>query len=1390
VFALDTASAVTQIGKYQVLGKLGEGGMGTVYRGMDSAIGREVAIKTLKEATEELRQRFKQEASSGVLNHPNIVTVYDFGEQNGNPYIVMEFISGDSLENLLKAGHQFTIIEKLEIIRQLCVGLGYAHQKGVIHRDVKPANIMVQTDGNIKIVDFGIARLGETRGHTQTGLVIGTLDYISPERLLGKPADGRADVWSAGVILYRLLTGRLPFLFPEGDSAALHRVIREPHEPLSNFLTDYPPALDNLIDTALAKSPSDRYETAEDMATDIEAINEGLKRDHVTQALGNVQALITQEQWTSAHPLLLELQRISPKNTEVKQLLRSVQDKLKRQQKTVQLREFLSGAEEAVLSQRYADAIEIYNRALDIDPGNPELLEKIEHVRQLKEKTDKVKMLLEQSREARKRNDLPSANQLIERALQLDERNTDLRNERARILQAAEKAEKERKLRQCIETAKNQLAARQYAEAVQSLRSALEIDPTDAETQRLFQEAVEREEEHRRRKIIGQIVAEISESNASEDFARALTLIQRAQERLPGEAVLLQLKADAEAGYREQTAKKLIEQTTLQVYNLFQSDPQEALAIVQKALLQMPGETQLLGLQAKVTEQIKKGNAQEQKSASLKRAQAAMDARQFEQAVQILQNAAIVCGEDPEIASLLAFAQKQKRSVELSQAVDNATREARALMEDGDFERAIARLQPVASETRDTSIEQLLSQANSSLAELARQAEALVNRAKATSESVGGLEEAIQMLQKQLQATPKIASAKELLTTLLAKREQQQETGKKIRAAREAARRKDFSSALKDLHTVQLAYGESAELTVAIQEVEAERSSYAQDIVGQSIKSAQAALLNGNSPAAIEALKSATPWMEFTDDKTQADWQRIGQSVKKDREQTGTTATRGAVFDEQLSEIEKAKPKKFPVALVAVAAVALLAIAATFVWKVIFPQSHTTPESKIRIKITNPQLPPGATVKIDDGAPQAIPASGELTLTVQQGSRHILVSASGYDEFRDTVSAEPGLATEPVLMTSIPVGVETGTFSPSPQPDLLKVRVYVNGELKGEKQAGQEIRLPVNTYRVKYAWPGYLESKEHQVVIAKGVNFPDSFILVEAPKTPTTGQLTIQSTANAQVSVDGTGVGSIEPSGSLTIASVPQGSRQIHVAPPANSNLLASDKTVDVVAGKDNTVTVSLKEAPKIPPATIASFTVDPPNGIKQGDAAILSWKVTDATSISIDPNVDTGGQFLGSRSVKPSKNQTYTLTAIGKDGQPVTERVNVTVNVASTPPPPPPPPPPGLPDPATLVSALGPYKDVFKQASDKKKGDCEAVFKSALQGMLREFAGSCDGTKSFDASAQPSCKVGGLPESPTLTCTQAVILHPMQGKPTSTSDKRTFHFTKGPGDSWQLSAR
>lgn len=766
---MNTGSPVTQIGKYQVLGILGVGGMGVVYRGMDNSVGREVAIKTLTEATEELRQRFQLEARSGVLNHPNIVTVYDFGEQDGNPYIVMEYVQGDSLENLLRAGRQFTMIEKLEMVRQACLGLGYAHSKGVVHRDIKPANLMIQPDGNVKIVDFGVARLQSQSGHTQTGMVIGTFHYISPERLLGKTADGRADIWSLGCILYLLLMGRLPF--PGDDPATLHRVIREPHDPLSTILSGYPPALDHVIDRALAKDPEERYETAEEMAADLEGINDDLKREHIGEVLASVKPMIEKEQWTSVRPVLLDLQRLNPQNTEVKRMLREVQEKFSRQQKVVQLRQLLSDAEEAVLTQRYAEALEFYKQADALDRGNAELAQKIEHVRGLKEKADKVASLLEQAREARRRSDFGAAGALIDKALQLDERNTDLRNERARIVQESERTNRERARREFSDAARNQLAARQYTDAIKSLRSALEIDPTDSETQQLYQGAVERQEEQRRRKIIDQIAAEISESIADEDYERALALIQRAMEKLPGEAVLMQLKVDAESKQRERAAMKLVEKTSFEVYNLFLTSPQEALVIVQQALEQVPGEPRLIALQEKVLEQLRKASTEELKTQSLKQAQAAIDAKQFDQAAQILETAAIGHADDPDIASLLKYAQEQQRKAELSRAVATATKEALPLIAANDFEAAIALLQPVASQTGDASIEQLLRQATAGLTEYNRRVDAVLSRAQALSAT--STEQATQLLSSQPQDIQRNARVQELRVRLDATREQE-----------------------------------------------------------------------------------------------------------------------------------------------------------------------------------------------------------------------------------------------------------------------------------------------------------------------------------------------------------------------------------------------------------------------------------------------------------------------------------------------------------------------------------------------------------------------------------------------------------------------------------------
>ena len=206
---------MNQIGRYEILNELGRGAMGVVYRARDTKIGREVAIKTIKLAeqadeseTERLRERlFREAQSAGRLSHPGIVTIYDVAEESGLAYITMEFVDGETLQAMMDSGRAEEPEFIADILRQTAAALDYAHSKEIVHRDVKPANIMVTPDGTVKITDFGIARISSSK-LTQTGTVMGTPSYMSPEQVRGDPISGASDQFSLGVITYELLTDR------------------------------------------------------------------------------------------------------------------------------------------------------------------------------------------------------------------------------------------------------------------------------------------------------------------------------------------------------------------------------------------------------------------------------------------------------------------------------------------------------------------------------------------------------------------------------------------------------------------------------------------------------------------------------------------------------------------------------------------------------------------------------------------------------------------------------------------------------------------------------------------------------------------------------------------------------------------------------------------------------------------------------------------------------------------------------------------------------------------------------------------------------------------------------------------------------------------------------
>ena len=268
-----------KIGRYEILEELGHGAMGTVYRAKDPAMDRVVAVKTIislvlaSEQGSDFRERFYREArAAGALTHPGIVPVFDVGEHEGLPYLVMEFISGKTLAEAMKKSERLTLDRVCEIGQKIAEALGYAHQHGVVHRDIKPANILLTSKEahgieRPKITDFGVAKMAA--GHTTlTGQILGTPAFMPPEQITGSPIDGRADLFSLGVVLYWMATGELPFP-GESITAVSYKVVHTEPVPPRKLNPSIPIKLENIILKCLAKNPDERYQKAEDLARDL-----------------------------------------------------------------------------------------------------------------------------------------------------------------------------------------------------------------------------------------------------------------------------------------------------------------------------------------------------------------------------------------------------------------------------------------------------------------------------------------------------------------------------------------------------------------------------------------------------------------------------------------------------------------------------------------------------------------------------------------------------------------------------------------------------------------------------------------------------------------------------------------------------------------------------------------------------------------------------------------------------------------------------------------------------------------------------------------------------------------------------------------------------------------
>ena len=649
----ETGVQIGQIGRYRIASQLGRGGMGIVYRGEDPLIGREVAIKTLTETTPELRERFYMEARSGILNHPNIVTVYELGEHEGAPFIAMEYVAGDSLEAILRARKRLLLLEALSIVEQLCAGLGHAHSHGVVHRDVKPANVLIRQDGLVTIVDFGIARLADqTRQLTKTDALLGTFHYIAPERLKGEACDGRADIWSVGVMLYEMLAGELPF---QGkDVSSLYRVMHEPYMPLEKYVPDMPNGLSRILDRALAKDVDARYSTAEEMAFDLQVIASALKQERLQSLLERARRLTDEHEYASARTVVLQAQRLDPSNREIKRLAQAVQERLSQLLRGEQLRQIVEQAQNATAEKRFEDAIGLWEQARKLDSEDAfGINERLQHVSEQRSQQQQVESFWQQASEARRQGNFTAAQQHLAQALAIDDKNTDLRSAYALLVREAEKKQGERQLAELLQSARENIARAKYTEAIAHLREAAEINPAHNDVQQLLFSATKRHKEELRQRALESLIAEIQESLHRDNFAQATERVQRALQTLPTEGALVRLKAEAEMKAREHAAQQIVRSTLLKAQDLFADAPEQALRITDEALKHASENQALLQLQARLHAHLQELEEARGRAAALEHAHASTARGRPAEARKLLQEAKETHGASEDLDLLL-----------------------------------------------------------------------------------------------------------------------------------------------------------------------------------------------------------------------------------------------------------------------------------------------------------------------------------------------------------------------------------------------------------------------------------------------------------------------------------------------------------------------------------------------------------------------------------------------------------------------------------------------------------------------------------------------------------------------------------------------------------------
>ncbi len=740
---------VVQIGRYRVIDEIGRGGFGRVYRAFDASVGRQVAIKVLTEGGKDVFARFRNEAQvAGNLRHENIVTVYEYGEHEGQPFLAMEYLEGEDLQHILTSGRQLTLLQKTNIMSQVAEGLYCAHSNGVVHRDVKPANIMVLPDGRVKIMDFGIARLTQNRDATrltQEGWVVGTLLYMAPEQFAGGEVDALCDIFAYGVVYYELLAGRHPFQSPDSRTL-MYKISFEDPPPIRDFLPQCPETLERVILKILHKERDLRYHSLKDVQFDTEIVRMDLQTQRAEELVAQAQVQVQADQLDAAQALAVEALSLDPSNRAARSLRESLQKRLQHRALRPRIEALVNSAEERLSTRRFTEAVQGFESALKLDSENAAIRERLAQARELLEHHRAAQNLVAEAQKEMGRQNFTAAYQNATEALRHDRDNPTASELLAKIQVEIENRQREKRIEEALRRAEDLILSRSYDDAI-SLLTALGSDAaspkveqlliwlrkekadrerreklqaemgivTDLLRARSLTEAVKRLEALRaeypeeqepvhllayarkeleleaRAKAVKELAARAAALADAKDYNAALALLEDALKQYPGETTLIRMLGSTMAAKTAWVRQQAIAKTVRESNELRgQQRLAEAIELVEGALREYSADPDLVSL----LEQLEQEWAAKRRADAVRKVSESavqlLDRKQWQEAQQVLRQALIQYSGEGRLIDLLKRADEELRAQEKARAIEAIIREAISRSAAKEYGRALA----------------------------------------------------------------------------------------------------------------------------------------------------------------------------------------------------------------------------------------------------------------------------------------------------------------------------------------------------------------------------------------------------------------------------------------------------------------------------------------------------------------------------------------------------------------------------------------------------------------------------------------------------------------------------------------------------------------------------